>query len=328
MKYLRGQEDRYFNSIIVGVFNDVPDWVSLDLSAVDFLEERTEYFEKSMGLLRLSGEEKIFAIDGQHRVEAIKKVYLSDTSYSDQIAVTLVSHADSERGKRRTRRLFSDINKKAQRVSQGELVIIDEEEIENIVARKIFHWLEEKYEKSVGVSRTAAVARKDDYFVNLITIAKVCGIVAKIQSVKRRADPSEDETKRLFDAVKELFTFLIGCREDVSEALRKGEFVEQREERLNALFRPIGIEIFARIYVFCVEERRKTHLRQLLGDIDFSLNSRYFKDVVFLRGRINVKNIQLSCDLLLYALGVKNRKDVDLPDGYDNEFLRGKLQRL
>ena len=80
----------FFNSIIIGVFDDTPNWYPLDLSHVDILsEDRREYLEESMGLLELKGSEKLFAIDGQHRVEAIKRQVLDSPDFKDQFLIVL-----------------------------------------------------------------------------------------------------------------------------------------------------------------------------------------------------------------------------------------------
>ncbi|MFS1873317.1 DGQHR domain-containing protein [Enterovibrio norvegicus] len=120
-EYLKIEENRFFNSIIVGVFDAVPDWFALNVSGIDDLSsEEKETIDESIGILRFNGDEKLFAIDGQHRVEAIKRRYQEDNSYDDQISVIFVSHADTQTGKKRTRKLFSDLNKTAQSVSPGE----------------------------------------------------------------------------------------------------------------------------------------------------------------------------------------------------------------
>tara|TARA_R110002072_G_scaffold8726_3_gene43717 strand:- start:10201 stop:11358 length:1158 start_codon:yes stop_codon:yes gene_type:complete len=324
--YIVNREDRFFNSIIVGVFNDVPSWSSLDLSKVDFLESELEAIEDSMGLLSLSGGEKLFAIDGQHRVEAVKSMYLHDTSYDDQISVTLVAHVDNVKGKKRTRRLFSDINKKAQNVSQGELVIIDEEEIENIVARRVYADLEKRYEGCVAVTKTAAVNKSDEYFVNLITIAKVTAVFSKHLSLKKKCDPSEHQVLEVLELTKRYFDFIISA--EVREALASKTVVEEREEKLNVLFRPIGQEIMAQVYVACIESRSLGHFKEKFPKIDLALSSRYFLNVIYTRKRLVSKNSKLSRDLLLYALGVINKKQIFVPEGFEDDFLNGKLIRL
>ena len=97
------------------MFDALPKWVQFDLSkaAHELDMPDVENIEDSLGVLIFDGKEKMFAIDGQHRVEGIKIARAKDAKkiIKDQYAVILVAHVDDKLGKVRTRRLFSDINK-------------------------------------------------------------------------------------------------------------------------------------------------------------------------------------------------------------------------
>lgn len=166
LEYINTDEDRFFNSIIVGVFGGIPDWLALNVTGIDDIsEEDKSLIDESIGILKFSGDEEMFAIDGQHRVEAIKKKYISDGSYNDQISVIFVAHSETVLGKKRTRRLFSDLNKKAQRVSPGELAIIDEQDIENIVARKIYAEYSRIPSNVISLSKSAPIKSTESVFL-------------------------------------------------------------------------------------------------------------------------------------------------------------------
>ena len=69
-----------------------------------------------MGILKLSGKEKLFAIEGQHRVEGIKRLaeQIGDEEFGkmpDELCVIFVAHKRSPAGMRRTQRLFSTLNR-------------------------------------------------------------------------------------------------------------------------------------------------------------------------------------------------------------------------
>ena len=142
VNYLKSRDQRFFNALLLGVFDSAPDWVEFDLSKVGAELNLGDVSEaqSSLGLLKFSGHEKIFAIDGQHRVEAIRKSEkdFPDRIKQDQYPVIFLAHLDSKEGKVRTRRLFCDINIHAVKVSDGDKVIIDEEDLSAIVTRRIF----------------------------------------------------------------------------------------------------------------------------------------------------------------------------------------------
>ena len=74
-EYLLNQQQRFFNSLIVGVYGGAPNWYELAIGTNQLFDAEVLplYLEGALGILRLDGEEKLFALDGQHRVEGIKK---------------------------------------------------------------------------------------------------------------------------------------------------------------------------------------------------------------------------------------------------------------
>ena len=99
-KYILNFNQRFLGSLIVGVYGGHPDWASLDINATtdDFnvTQNELDRIEGKLGFLHLSGGEKLFAIDGQHRVVGIKKALSSfgaDEGLKDEsIAAIFVGH--------------------------------------------------------------------------------------------------------------------------------------------------------------------------------------------------------------------------------------------
>jgi len=99
-KYLLTKEQRFFNSIIVGVYNGLPDWVEFDISAkIKELNIKTaKNINESMGLLIFHGDEKMFAIDGQRRVAGIDIANKNDKKKilkEDNFPVIFLAHIDN-----------------------------------------------------------------------------------------------------------------------------------------------------------------------------------------------------------------------------------------
>ncbi|MCA6603889.1 MAG: DGQHR domain-containing protein [Pseudanabaena sp. M007S1SP1A06QC] len=140
--YLLSQEkERFFNAIVVGIYQGEPQWASLNISSpenADFeiTEDQEIDMERTIGLLKLSGDEKLFAIDGQHRVAGIKKALSEDESLIDEeITVIFVAHDEEERS--RTRRLFTTLNSQAKKVDEVDIVALHEDNGFAIVTRKL-----------------------------------------------------------------------------------------------------------------------------------------------------------------------------------------------
>lgn len=138
--YLTSQKQHFFNAIVVGIYRGEPEWYPIKVGrnpAMPTLRP-SERSEDAFGFLCLSGEEEIFAIDGQHRVEGIKSAIAHKSSLSiDQQCVIFVAHKETDKGRVRTRRLFSTLNKYARPVSKGELVALSEDDTFAIVTRKV-----------------------------------------------------------------------------------------------------------------------------------------------------------------------------------------------
>ncbi|MDR1069263.1 MAG: DGQHR domain-containing protein [Gracilibacteraceae bacterium] len=130
--YIMQQEERFFNSLVLAVYDGDPQWHEIRL---DYGDDE-EYYD--IGLLELTGEEKIFPVDGQHRVEGIKKVLReSDQFNEERIPVIFIGHRNDDDGMKRARRLFSTLNRYAKPVSQRDIIALDEDDSVAIASREL-----------------------------------------------------------------------------------------------------------------------------------------------------------------------------------------------
>lgn len=139
-EYLLEQKERFFNAIVLGVYGGAPQWYPIEVGNSPVLgdPDLDDDARESVGLLRFTGDEKIFAIDGQHRVVAIKEALpLAHEIGNEEICVIFVAHGTDQKGMRRTRRLFSTLNRYAVPVSKGEIVALSEDDAFAIVTRRL-----------------------------------------------------------------------------------------------------------------------------------------------------------------------------------------------
>ena len=143
-EYLATQKQRFFNGVVVGVYGGEPQWYPLSLQPSAYLDPIAvdEDVEVSMGILKLSGDEKLFAIDGQHRVEGIKHLaeQMGEEAFKempDELCAIFVAHKKSSAGMQRTRRLFATLNRHAKPVSLTEVIILDEDDVVAITCRHL-----------------------------------------------------------------------------------------------------------------------------------------------------------------------------------------------
>jgi DNA sulfur modification protein DndB len=130
--YISKQEERFFNALVLAVYDGDPQWHEVRLE----YDNGDEFY--NLGILELSGNEKIFPVDGQHRVEGIKKCLLdSDKFNNEQIPVIFIGHKKDDEGMQRARRMFSTLNRYAKPVSMRDIIALDEDDIIAIVSRDL-----------------------------------------------------------------------------------------------------------------------------------------------------------------------------------------------
>lgn len=121
--YLRDTSDRFFNSLVVAVYDGEPLWHPLSHVESRYIEqdhlELNEETIESVGFLTLRGDEKLFALDGQHRLAGIKRA-IDDRMLSsdDEVSVIFLGHKNTSDGLAATRRLFTTLNKTARPVAK------------------------------------------------------------------------------------------------------------------------------------------------------------------------------------------------------------------
>jgi DNA sulfur modification protein DndB len=297
-KYLHTQPDRFFNSIIVGVFGGLPKWTPFDLSkAANELNVDDDFLESdSIGLLTFFGNEQMFAIDGQHRVEGITIAYnkSSEAVSEDEYSVILVAHIDNKPGKVATRRLFSDINKRAVQVSNGDKVVIDEDDLNAIVARQIYSaYLPFENGRLIANTETEKLPEGDvDHFTNLLTLYSVNKKLRKIyKRVPKLPEYAPENVERFYAVAKEFYDFLIvevpsfksyfSAKKTSLEALRKNN--------RNLLFRPIGLILLSQLYVWFTAKGRLSDLAKGLGMLKFDSPGGVFDNVLWTKGKVEAR---------------------------------------
>ncbi len=131
--YIQTHEERFFNALILAVYDGNPQWHEVRLE----YDSGEEFI--NLGILELSNNEKIFPIDGQHRVEGIKKAVSESPGIYDneRIPVIFIGHSTDEIGMRRARQLFSTLNRYAKPVSMRDIIALDEDDMIAIVSREL-----------------------------------------------------------------------------------------------------------------------------------------------------------------------------------------------
>ena len=315
-KYLQTHESRFFNSVIVGIFGALPDWHELNLEkVVQNLDDTTSYnLQQTLGMLSFSGAESMFAIDGQHRVEGIKRAFEADpTRFSeDQYTVLFVAHRDDEAGKVRTRRLFCDINKNAVSVSPGDKVIIDEDDLCAVTTRRFYvEYPAFKLGQEIAVTerKEDLVEKGTDRFTSLLALYTVAQKLRKLVRVQpNKLEAAQENVVSLTKVMENFFDFIIQYEPTLQAYFQQGgiDLTEQRLKNKNLFFRPVGLEVLARVYVDAHRVSKLKNFADGLKNLNFANPGGVFDQVLWTSGKIKAgaKERNAACDLLLYIIGL------------------------
>lgn len=190
--YILSQKEHFFNALVLAVYDGDPVWNEIE---VGFKGE--DYY--NMGFLRLNGEEKIFPVDGQHRVEGIKDAIKKSPELEDEtIAVILIGHHKDKEGMEKTRRIFSTLNRYAKPVSTGDIIALDEDDTVAIVTRNMLESFPLFMNENISdEKKTKAIVEKDTKsFTSLIKLYETNKIVYKYYTSFR------ENTKRIHSSTE------------------------------------------------------------------------------------------------------------------------------
>lgn len=258
--YVLGNPQRFLGSLIVGVYGGSPNWTPLNVKVPTdegLSEEQLTRIEGRLGLLRLSGAESLFAIDGQHRVAGIKLALEEAEEPSligdDSVSAVFVAHdPKTDEGKQRTRRLFTTVNKRARIVSKAARIALDEDDGFAVVTRRLIdsHWLFEDKRRYVLYTSGGSIPASDT--TSITSVVGLFEIVRELYGAPgdfEKIRPSDDSLDEHLSTCQEFFDELLAQVPQfksvfVRERGKPGDF--RQPEQNHMLFRPIGQRAFAR----------------------------------------------------------------------------------
>nr|WP_256476111.1 DNA sulfur modification protein DndB [Siccirubricoccus soli] len=324
--YLRSNSDRFFNSLVIAVYGGEPEWLPFEIKAriggID-IENLDSTSRHSVGFFALGRSEELYALDGQHRLAGIRAAIKTNPELArDEVSVLIVAHHNDEAGMRRTRKLFTTLNKTAKPVHKSEIIALDEADISAIVTR---HLVENH--RFFADSRTEVLRRTPNLpstdaehittIVNLYdTVDTLFSSVVDKVSPKDWANvkslrPDDIEVQRYIKIASSYFEKLASIFPELEEYfLSKNPGAVLRKYRGRSgghiLFRPVGQTVFVQFL---------GHLRRsgMSMDESFSVLSRLptnlakppYAGVLWDKqnGTVINKGSSLTRDLLLHMVG-------------------------
>lgn len=337
-EYLKTQPERFFNSLVVGTYEGRPNWHALSevrsKGTDDELADLNDETVESVGFLTLRGDEKLFALDGQHRLAGIKKAIedgIEQDPY-DEVPVIFVGHRTSKEGLERTRRLFTTLNKTARPVSKGDIIALDEDDVMAISVR----WLIEGTELFPG-NKVAFVASNNLSARNtssLTTIGNLYDVLTilftdsqwnlkKRRAELRRVRPNEEELSKYFAYSRRFFDELRMHFEELEEFFgsKNSDAVVKKfrgSHGGNALFRPIGLGIFARIIARYTKDLPLDQAVKLAAELPRELNKPPYAGLMWDISNMTILNSHIVTlrEILLFMVGKSKFTEGALTERY------------
>ena len=331
-QYILRTKDRFFNSLVVGVYGGDPQWHPFDVKARNTEHADAPMDEDSIGYLELSGGEELFALDGQHRLAGIKAAVKKNRSLDDErISVLFVSHQKTATGLKKTRSLFVAINKRAVPVNKRDIVALAEVDLAAIITRHLVDnhpWFSRG---QVDVDRfTSAIPAGSKA---LTTIAGLYDLVrASIRGVMAPEDRellidadrirlSEAKITHYRNLFLDYFKAIAAIDPQLSAALSAddpGALIPAGRAANNPrlLFRPIGLTIVTNSLTRLRKTNSLPATLKLAKSIPLLMTAAPFSDLIYdpLRNRMTTTNANLAARLLAYMLGAP--ADQRLRDAY------------
>lgn len=332
--YLNTNPEHFFSSIIVAIFHGDPKWSDFDLEPYfrienDILDsETTEFIENKLGVLSLSGDEIIFALDGQHRIKGIREAFKQNESIGEE-DVSLIFVVHDHDNKERTRRLFTVLNKYAQKPKEAELIVLDEDDAAAIITRRLLGTHEVlKMKNAISNSNSSNLPSNDFYsFTTLVMLNRINKLILakyEIDYTKRPKDNVLNEYYQVcsmfWDYFFNQFPQILGFIQGESVMFVNGDLYNRNNQTGGSLLlRPVGQKIFAQIYNAFNEKGQLEQLTAKIPYLDFNLNGPLCKYITW-NNKILPKSESLQKRLLFYVLGLSSDESIhkDMRSVYEN----------
>ena len=342
-EYLKNQPERFFNSLVIAIYGGQPNWHALSdvrsKSKNNDLKNLTEDIISSVGFLTLTGKEKLFALDGQHRLAGIKKAVkdgLDDDPY-DEVSVILVGHKDTRHGLERTRRLFTTLNKTARPVSKGEVIALDEDDVMAICVRYLLEQTDLFARNRIAfvasnnmptANTTSLTTIGNLYDVLTILFTRAQSDLKKQKTDLQRVRPDAQTLEKYFTYSQNYFMQLrkhyraldeFFAATDTNPVVRK----YRGNHGGHVLFRPIGLEIITRVVARFTRDMSISRAIKLAAKLPTSLNKEPYERLMWDPSRktmLNGHKVTIR-EVLLYMVrkNAKNYSEATLLKRYQRE---------
>jgi DNA sulfur modification protein DndB len=315
--YLRKEGERFFNSLVIAVYGGTPEWFPIQVEPGKQGMPTPPSAEGILGALRLSGNEILFAVDGQHRLAGMKRLAQEGSqrkpvpALSDLVSALFIAHRTDK--PERTRRLFTTLNKTAVPVSKMERIALDENDVMAIIARRLVETHPMFKSPRIAMHHTNNLGR--DEAIALTTIGNLYDVLRQLFLAAKGAKkkelefnrPSDEKLTDYYETAVAYFKTLATIEPSLAEYFKAPNPAKIcRKYRHNSggsiYFRPIGLVVMTEVAMHL--KKKDVEWNRLLKLLPRNLNQPPFAGSIWShRGTIEPKHRVLCRNLLLYMCG-------------------------
>lgn len=322
-EYLATTRERFFNSLVVAVYRGHPRWHEMalrndkkaDLAVGDLSLEVLG----ALGVLELDGGERLFALDGQHRIAGLRLALANKTlDPTEEISVVCVAHNSTGPGLQRTRRLFTTLNKTARIVGKDNIIALDEDDVVAICTRRLVETYPWFRGDRIAFKANNNITEADaEAFTTIGALYDTIQHLFRVESPRvlqgRRMRPEDTEIDRLCGYARRYFDLLrryVPAVADFADAGDPRRVVSRhRAGRAPALlYRPVGLTAFTQVVAALAKHRSLEAAVALASRLPQRLDVRPFNGVLWEpeRRQMLPKGRVLARDLMMFMVGARD----------------------
>ncbi len=321
--YLTNTSERFFSAMVLATYGGEPQWMDVgnfhSTSSPEIVNSLDEGSRDAMGFLALSGNERIFAVDGQHRLAGIREAIREQADFEgEQLPVILIGH-DEKNKRQRTRRLFTTLNKTAKPVQKRDIIALDEDDAMAIISRRLVEehaWFKDP--RIAVISSSNVPSTNTECLTTITNLYNVLRLLL-LHHTKQKSDrtlrflrPSDEVLEEYYQYALSFFTALAKHFPPVKDAFTSkvaDPVAKYRNDHGgHILFRPIGLLIVTDLVnaYMTAHEATVADAVKAVAAIPTDLSKAPYKGVIWDadRGLINAKQKALARDVLAHMLGL------------------------
>lgn len=276
--YFIEDQVRFFGNLIVDIYSGFEN-MKFDPISKYVKDDITFAYDVSMqdaGFLSLPGKERLIALDGQHRLLAMKLCLKGNSAISavmlgnkkmtsqmlaleahpeladEEVSVIFVEHRDNMK----IRKIFNKVNKYARQTGRGQNIITADDDVYATIARKLFSdgGVLEKVGKNELVNwKSNTLSQRSKQLTTVSALYTIAETLSKDKGWSAKVMPSdEDEIEEAFDENTEFWTELLNGMDVYQEYLdltRKDKPISNLRNQ-NLLMKPVTHMALAHVAYF------------------------------------------------------------------------------